>query len=131
MKAREIYESALSLLAEQNTDGADYDTDAFEASAPALINLLCVLLDELDLHIKNRKFRDDQSEIRRIETLEDEVPLHPILQRGVMPLGLAFLLIAEENATRANLFFNLYQKEKEALFRRWKRGRRHSITSVY
>ena len=130
MKAREIYRRALALLAEQD-DGAGYDTEAFENCAPALINLLCTMLDELDLFIKCRDFRDNQVEPRQIESLEDEVPLHPVITSGVMPLGLAFLLIAEENATRAALFFKLYQSEKDALFRRYRKARRHKITSVY
>ncbi len=131
MKARAIYERALALLAEQNADGANYDTEAFEAASPNLINLLCVLLDELDLHVKGRTFHETQLLPREIKTLDDEVLLHPVIASGVLPLGLAFLLVAEEDGARASLFFNLYEKEKDAVRRRFKKAKRHKITSVY
>ncbi|MBQ2253446.1 MAG: hypothetical protein II328_05615 [Clostridia bacterium] len=131
MVAREIYLRALALLQEQDADGAGYDTDAFETSAPHLINLLCSLLDDLDLHIKGRRFHESQSEPRTIDTLDDEVLLHPVICAGVLPLGLAFLLISEEDTARAGLFFKLYEQEKDALRRRFKQSRRHRITSVY
>lgn len=131
MKAREIYERALALLQEQNADGADYDTGAFEASAPRLIGLLSALLEELDLHVKGRRFHENQSLPREIKSLDDEVLLHPVICAGVLPLGLAFLLISEEDASRASFFFNLYEREKDALRRRFRKARRHRITSVY
>lgn len=131
MTGREIYLRALSLLHEQDTDGASYDTASFEASAPECINLLSVLLNELDLHIKGKQTPQNELFPNRIRSLDDEVPLHPVILSGVMPLGLAFLLVSEEDAARASLFFNLFQKEKDALTHRFKQGRRHPITCIY
>ncbi len=129
MKAREIYNHTLALLHEQGSTG--YQTDAFERIAPSLLNLLCGLLYDLDLRIKNRKFHENQTQLAPITSLDDEVHLHPLLCQSVLPMGLAFLLINEEDTERAALFFNLYRTEKDALYQRTKRARRHKITSVY
>ncbi len=131
MTARQIYHRALALLQEQDSDGVSYDTEAFRRAAPELINLLCVMLDDLDLKIKGKRFRENELLPREIKTEDDEVPLHPVILAGVMPLGLAFLLIAQEDAARASLFFNLFQKEKDLLYKRFQRAKRHSITRVY
>lgn len=131
MLAREIYQRALHLMQEVDSDGTNYDTDAFEVSSASLINLLCVLLDELDLLVKGRNFHEAHTAPREITSLDDEVLLHPVITAGILPLGLAFLLLAQEDSERAAVFFNLYEKEKDALRRRFKRGRRHKITSVY
>lgn len=131
MTARQIYHRALALIQEQDTDGVSYDTEAFRRSAPEMINLLCVLLDDLDLKIKGKAFRENELLPREVKSEDDEVPLHPVILAGALPLGLAFLLLAEEDASRASLFFNLFQKEKEALYRRFKRGTRRAITRVY
>ena len=131
MKAREVYERALALLSEHESDGANYDTAAFEENAPRLLSLLCVMLDETDLTVRHKEFREEAAEIKTVTTLDDEVYLHPLICAGVLPLGLAFLLIAEENSTLSSLFFSLYQKEKDALIRRFRKARRHQITSVY
>lgn len=130
MIAREVYRSALCLL-QENEDDTSLDTALFEESAPRLLSLLCVLLDEVDLHVKGRRFHENALIPREIRTLDDEVPLHPVICAGALPLGLAFLLISEEDQKRASLFFNLFQTEKDNLIRRFKRGRRHKISSVY
>lgn len=131
MTARSIYERTLAILQEQDSEEGAYDTERFERAAPSLIALLCVLLDELDFHIKGQSVSQDALCLPKVVSLEDEVHLHPILCATLVPLGLAFLLLSEENASRASLYYNLYQNEKQALFRRYKRAKRHHITQLY
>ena len=132
MTGRAVYFKALSLLNERAADGeTQYDTASFEAAAPEMINVLSVMLDDLDLHVKHREFHEANDEPRQISSLDETIYLHPVICASVLPLGLAFFLIAEENSNRASLFFNLYRTEKEALYRKYRSTKRHKIRSVY
>lgn len=132
MTGRTVYNRALTLLHERGGEGEiQYDTAQFEAAAPTLINVLAVMLDELDLHIKHRAFHEAEYLPKQIVSLDEELSLHPSICMSVLPLGLAFFLVSEENESRAALFFKLYQTEKDALYRRYRTVRRHKIKSVY
>ena len=130
MTARDVYNRSLALIHEHNSDGP-YDTLDFQKAAPELINLLCTLLEELDLHIKGQKFHENALTPHTIQSLDDEVLLHPILCSAVLPLGLAFLFLTEENSSLAGIFCKLYESERESLRRRFLKGRRHKITNLY
>ena len=60
MVAREIYLRALALLQEQDADGAGYDTDAFETSAPHLIIWpgMCIVLHVVIFNLLGDSLRD-------------------------------------------------------------------------
>lgn len=132
MTAREIYHRGLVLLNETGAQGeGQYDTELFEKNAPTLINILIVMLDELDCFIKNKKVPENRYEPQRIETLDDTVFMHPAITEGVMPFGLAYLLILEEDGERAGVFYKRYHEEKEGLRKRFTGVKRHSIKSVY
>ncbi len=132
MTGKDVYYKALSLLNEHEAPGeAQYDTESFERAAPEMINVLTVMLDDLDLHVKHRSFHEATDEPKQIHSLSEPIYLHPAICASVLPLGLAFFLIAEENSARASLFFKLYQSEKEALYRKYRTVRRHKIRSVF
>jgi len=132
MTAREIYQRSLVLLNETGSQGeGQYDTALFEKNAPTLINMLIVMLDELDCFIKNKKVQENQYESQCIETLDDTVFLHPIITENIMPFGLAYLLILEEDSARASVFYKRYREEKEELKNRFRSVKRHTIRNMY
>ena len=55
----------------------------------------------------------------KVETMEDETGLDEYLSTGVLPFGLAGLLLSEENPTLANFFWQTFLEQlDEALFNR-------------
>ncbi len=129
MTALEIYKKSLALLGE-TIDPEAANTAAFRAAAPYCINLLLAELAELNDAIQGEP-ADAGKEVAQISSLEDEVPLVPVLALGALPLGLAFYLLLEEDPDRAAFFFRLYRQEITDLRRNFGKARRHLIREVY
>ena len=125
--AREIYHKSLSILGE---DAQDENTLPYERRAVALINLLLGDLYELDLALKGESLPLQGSALQ-IQSLDDEIGMEENIVFSLLPLGLAFLLLNDEEPGRAALFLQLYQEERDRLRRLSRRGRRHKITRPY
>lgn len=125
--AREIYRKSLSILGES---AEDENTLPYERRAVALINLLLGDLYELDFALKGETL-PLQGSVPQITSLDDEIGMEESLVFSLIPLGLAFLLLNDEEPGRAALFLQLYQEERERLRRFCRRGRRHKITRPY
>ena len=128
--AMNVYQRSLALLGEDLQSGAP-DTAFFEERAPHFINLLLSELTELDLFMKGERFSPDRVEIPQISALEDALSLSEQLVFSLMPLGLAYLLVSEEDAARAAFFYRLYQEEKAEIRQRYRVFKRHPIREVY
>lgn len=132
MKLREVVEAAVSLMGEAASEGGEsYDRESFFRNAVGIVNVLSGSLDELDCLLKGIKPDADNRLPFPVRGLEDELGLHPLLCRSVLPFGLCYLFLLEENPARAAHFLKLYESEKQSLRRRFGRPRRHGIRNVY
>lgn len=120
--AQDIYQRSLALLGQKNGE----NTEALEERAPALINLLLAELSELDLVMKGEE-RTPPSSVPQIHCLQEAIGYDDVIVLSLLPLGLAALLIQEEEPERASFFLGLYQREREILHQRCRKGRRHKI----
>ena len=126
MKAREIYSRSLALLGEDPGE----NTLPFEKRALTLINFLLGDVRELDLAVKGEKYSPYGASLQLL-SLEDETGCAEPIALTLLPLGLASLLINEEEPARSQLFLQQYNREKESLRVRCRRGRRHKIRRIY
>jgi len=101
-----------------------------EKKALSLINLLLGELFELDHALKGKEL-PLRGTVPQISSLEDEVELEEVLLCSVMPLGLAAFLLYEEEKDRGGFFLQCYNKERETLRARCRRGRRHKIRRCF
>ncbi len=124
--AREIYERSLALLGEEKGSG----TALFESKAPSIINLLLAQLLELDLTLKG-KGPLFQTQVPQIYSLEETLGYEDVILLSLMPLGVAAFLVQEEEPERASFFLGIYEREREALQRRYRRGTRHKISRSF
>ncbi len=132
MKVREVFDIAVALLGETaQEEGICYDLEGFSRNAAGIVNVLSGGLDELDCILKQITPDSDNRLPAAVKELEDEIGLHPLICRAVLPFGLCYLLLLEENPSRATHFLKLYESEKSALKRRFNRTRRHRIRNVY
>ncbi len=120
--AQEIYEKSLALLGQETGE----NTQGFEMRAPALINLLMAQLSDLDLALKG-KTSPGGAGLMQIRSLQDAVGMEDVIVLSLAPLGLAALLIQEEEPERSQFFWQLYQSERLALQQKSRFGRRHKI----
>lgn len=120
--AREIYERSLALLGQEGGE----NTAPFEEKAPALINLLLAQLLELDLALKGEG-GDLLSPVPQIRSLDEALGYEDVILLSLLPVGLAALLIQEEEPERGSFFLQLYQRERENMRQRFRKGRRHKI----
>lgn len=119
MTGKEIYDLALHLIACKNADGTDNpDCDDYKSRAVALINILAAENHRLD-----RSLRGDGSvRITPIETLDDAVRCHELVLYGLLPFGLASLLVAEEDAELSRSLYERYLVNLKSL--------KESVTAV-
>lgn len=120
--AREIYERSLALLGQ--TEGEN--TEALEARVPALVNLLMAQLAPLDRELRGEASAEEEA-VLQIRSMNEPVGLGDAIVLSLFPLGLAALLIQEEEPDRGRFFLQLYLEEKAELRSRLRRGRRHFI----
>ncbi|MBR3837076.1 MAG: hypothetical protein IKJ74_02930 [Clostridia bacterium] len=120
--AQKIYEKSLALLGQDTGE----NTKGFEMRAPALINLLMAQLSDLDLALKG-KLSTESGSLVQICSLQDAVGMEDVIVLSLAPLGLAALLIQEEEPERSRFFWQLYQNERLALQEKSRFGRRHKV----
>ena len=116
--AKEILNRSLTLLGEE----AGENTESFEQRAVTLIN---VLLSQIS--VLNEAAPEEAVIVPQIKSLEDQVGGEDAIALSLLPLGLAALLIGEEDENRSAFFLTLYQNERERLRLRSRKGRRHKI----
>ena len=105
MTGKEIYDLALNLLGCKNADGTDNpDCQDFCSRSPSLINILLAENQKLDRSLRG----DNTAKILPIASLEDNVRCHELIAYGLLPFGLASLLIADEDADVARNLYDRY-----------------------
>lgn len=120
--AREIYKKSLAILGMTENE----NTEVYLQRAPHLINLLLAETADLEESLKGGESVPGQA-ILQISDLGEPLGLEDAILYSLIPLGLASLLIQEEEPERASFFMQLYQREKSALRARALRGKRHKI----
>ncbi len=121
-RAEELYHRSLALIGE--IPGAE--NQLFRERAVPLMNVLLSQLYELDIALRGGKLCPGGI-IPQVTHLEETLPFSEAILYTVLPLGLAGLLLMEEEAERGRFFLQLYHTEVEILRDRCKRGIRHKI----
>lgn len=125
--AKELYDIALNLLGFKNDDGSDNrDCDDLATRSVSLINVLIAETLWLD-----RKLKKSPNEGAVYITAEDEALFcHSLLCTGVLPYGLAALLVAGEDE---DLYKMMYERYLTALkdLEGGTVGTRHEIDDCY
>ena len=124
--AEEIYQKSLAVLGEKDGE----ETASFRRRAVGLINVLCAQCRELDCALKGEAY-DPMKETASIDGLACEVDATEPVLLSLLPLGLAGYLILEEAPSRAAELLARFEREKELLRMRGRRGRRHKIRRPY
>lgn len=113
--AQEVFDIAIRLMDAQNestgsTDTAD--TREYKVRAPSLLNSI---LDRA--YPASDNWPQSEGGKRpicpKVETLEDEIDLDERICTGILPYGLAGLLLSEENPTLANFFWQTFLEQLE------------------
>ena len=130
MKAWEVLDAALALMGERER-GTSYETADFERNAYGVMAVLLGELDALDCALKRIAPDADNRLPPTVASGEEELMLHPLLCRSVLPYGLASLLLLEEDPSRAAQFQRRYEEQKRLLKERFDRPFRHEIRNVY
>ncbi len=104
MTGRAIYNLAAQLIACKNTDGTDNaDCNDYLTRAPSLISILLAENIKIDRMLRN----DYQARPLPISELDERVNCHELVAYGILPFGLASLLVADEDP---ELSHSLYEK---------------------
>ncbi len=131
MTVRQVYDRAIALINERNSAG-DFHTDVgdFEKNAPSIINTAMARLRFDDAVIRGVKACDIDFE-NEMRTMDDEVPLHPAIASGVLPLETASLLLLEEDRSRSDWFHTLFIEARQNVLSAFASARHGSVTDVY
>lgn len=124
--AEEIYQKSLAILGEEDGE----ETAHFRRRAVGLINLVLSQCYETDLALRGESLPAVQ-ELCQIDTLEHLVDACDPVLLSLLPLGLAGYLILEEAPARAAALLERYERERELMRLRSRRGRRHKIRREY
>lgn len=129
---QDVFDIAIRLMDAQNestgaTDTAD--TKEYRVRAPSLLNSV---LDRAYTASDNYPppANGKRPICPKVSSMEDEIQLDEYLCTGILPYGLAGLLLTEENSTLANFFWQTFLEQLEAA----KRGfpsTEDSIEDVY
>lgn len=121
-RAEELYHRSLALIGE--TPGTE--NQIWRERAVPLMNVLLSQLYELDIALRGGHLCPGAI-IPQVTRLEETLPFSEAILYTVLPLGLAGLLLMEEEAERGRFFLQLYHTEVDILRDRCKRGIRHKI----
>ncbi|MBO4277493.1 MAG: hypothetical protein J5925_03735 [Clostridia bacterium] len=113
MTGQQLLESALDLCALRETD-ASIPADCADATqrAPALINLLLAENAKLDARVSG-----EEAEVHSITSLTDTVPACDLVAAGVLPYGLARLLLTGDDDYAAQKLGEMYETARANLLR--------------
>ena len=103
----------------------------FRCCAVQMINVLISELDWLDCMLKKTDPDSDEHSIPVIEKLSDTIELHDLITASLLPLGLGYMFLSEENPVRAAFFYKKYEQQAADLKKRFVRGKRHPVRDVY
>lgn len=119
---QEVFDIAVRLMDAQNestgsTDTAD--TKEYRLRTPSLLNSILDRAYPASDTYPRQSGADLAAEGMRpvcpkVRTMEDEIGLDERLCTGVLPYGLAGLLLTEENPTLANFFWQTFLEQLEA-----------------
>lgn len=112
-KAQDVFDIAIRLMDEQNESTGSTntaDTKTYALRAPSLLNSV---LDRCYVASDTMKMPEPGKRpiCTKISTLEDEIDLDERLCTGVLPYGLAGLLLSEENPSQANFFWQTFLEQ--------------------
>lgn len=112
---QEVFDIAIRLMDAQNestgsTDTAD--TREYRVRAPSLLNSI---LDRAYPASDNWPHSEDGKRpiCPKVTSMEDEIDLDERICTGILPYGLAGLLLSEENPTLANFFWQTFLEQLE------------------
>ncbi len=132
MKAREIFNRAVSLIGERDSDGnLSDDIGDYKNNAVDLLNTLISMVWPSECILRNIHTDSFRYVPPNISSLDDEVALHLSLCHGVIPFGLAYLFLLDEDLARANVFYKLFTEAESKLVYRLMKAKRQRITDVY
>ena len=131
MTGEEAFNAASALMGEYRPEEENYDLIGFKRSAVQVINVIAAELDGLDCDLKKIDPDSDSHSHAKIGSLSDEIPLHELITDALLPLGMCYMFLSEENPVRADFFLKKYLALLEDLRRRYSRTRRHPIKNVY
>lgn len=105
MTGKDIYDLAVHLLGVKNSDGTDNpDCDDFVSRAPAIINILLAETQRLDRSLRS----DRNARMIPLSSLDDSLRCHELIAYGLLPFGLASLLIADEDYELSRSLYDRY-----------------------
>lgn len=105
MTGKEIYYAALALIGEPKSSETDYDTDVVVGQ----INVMMPEIHEINQSLRKKAGEVILTEIPSIQSLEEDIPLVPVLARTVVPYGLAAkLLINDDELSKAAYYNGMY-----------------------
>ncbi len=126
MTGQEIFESALDLCGlRKNNSEIPMDVEDLQQRALTLLNITLSEISILDSKIKK-----DEHKVLNIKHLEDEVNCSDIIAFGVLPYGLARLMMIGEDDRLAADMNKLYLEMREHVIR-FGKAIANPITEVY
>lgn len=131
MTARDLLERTLAIINERDSSGAVGDIGDYEENSIELINTLCDML-----WISNRILQESsafhwQFAPSQLKSLDEEILLHPALCAPVLPFGLAYLLLLEEDRERAERYYVLFRQAETAALNYLSKSKRQPVRDVY
>ncbi len=131
MTGREVYNKALAIINERDSDGAfNTDTGDYEKNAHELLNLLCSKLWCDDCIVRGIPARDWRYTLEEISSLDEELTLHSVFM-PCLAFGLASLLIHEEDSARADYYYKLFRDSENSIVSAFARATHGSVQDVY
>lgn len=131
MTGRAVYDRALSLINERDSEGAFHgDTADFEKNAPELINLILAQVWADDMCVRGIPPKSWRYAFETVRGLDEELPLHGAVA-SIIPYLAASLLIHEEDMTRSEYYRRMFESARANLLSSFKSARHTSITDVY
>ena len=132
MTGREVYTLALSLMSEKDSGGFDHsDISDYEKNAPAIIS---VLLPEIWCETRGLKkggAREPDCCLGTVTSLDETLPIEDAFALAPLSYALASMLIYDEDRTKSDHLYNMYQKSLKNLKRSFSKANHSSIKDIY
>ena len=131
MTVREAYQMALALINERDSEGEYFsDTVDFEKNLPTLASIAVAGVWQDDCTVRGIAPDSHGFVFDRIESLDDELPLHEATS-SLLPYLLASLLLREEDRERSEYYRTLFTEQEYKLISAFKKARHTSVVDVY
>lgn len=105
---RDVYNTALALMAENPQDATDY-----EEQVVPLVNLMLWELHDINNILREWAGLKPLGSPQTVKTMDDILYLEAELTIGTLPYGLAAKLILDDDANKAAYFNEEYMEKKE------------------